>query len=190
MMKKILLILLFLTTPAFAAEKESVYDRVMRTGTIRCGYTVTEAVQKDPNTGKIHGLVPEIVEEAARVLDLKEEWVEEFTWANFTEVLRSGRGDALCINLWGDAVGAKFMLYSVPFHFSGVGAFVRADDTRFDGSGFEKLNSPDVRVSTMDGEMSGIIAAQDFPKAKPVSITQLGDSSQLLLELTHNKADV
>ena len=38
-------------------EKESVYERVIRTGKIRCGYAVWQPVlMKDPNTGAFSGV--------------------------------------------------------------------------------------------------------------------------------------
>jgi hypothetical protein len=45
---------MFLSFPAFAVEKESAFDRVMKSGVIRCGYWVrSPMITKDLNTGEI-----------------------------------------------------------------------------------------------------------------------------------------
>lgn len=55
-MKKIILVflLVIISLPAWAGDDGSVYDRIMRTGTIRCGYGLWSVyLNKDPNTGKM-----------------------------------------------------------------------------------------------------------------------------------------
>ena len=53
-----------------------------------------------------------------------------------------------------------------------------------------KANSENITISVLDGEMSDIIARSDFPEAKTNSLTQLSEVSQLLLEISQNKADI
>ena len=44
--------------------KESTYERVIRTGEIRCAYAVYEPpLIKDPNTGKLSGIFYDVMEE-------------------------------------------------------------------------------------------------------------------------------
>jgi ABC-type amino acid transport substrate-binding protein len=190
MKKLILALLLFASLPAMAAEDESAYERVMRTNTLRCGYVVTEALQKEPNTGEITGIIPDVLNEAGRLLNIKIEWTEELNWGNFVEAMRSHRVDAICTNFWMDPSGSKYVSYTIPLYYSGVGAYVRADETRFKGDNLEALNDPSVKVSSMEGEMSGLIADQDYPKASKVIVPQIGDASQLLMDVTSNKADI
>lgn len=104
-MRRLLLLILLLTVaPAFAAEtKESAYDRVIRTGTIRCGYAISPPVMvQDPNTKKLSGLDYDLWQEIGKDLGLKIEFVEEAGWGNFIEGLRSNRYDAFCTELWPD----------------------------------------------------------------------------------------
>lgn len=55
-------VVLLMAFPAFAAEKESSYDRVMRTRTLRCGYGIFQPmIMKDPNTRKISGIFVDIM---------------------------------------------------------------------------------------------------------------------------------
>src|ERR1700722_20209029 len=68
----------FDTIDAKPVVKESAYDRVMRTQTIRCGYVLrTPLLVKDPNTAQLSGLFYEYVENLGKALHLKIEWSEE-----------------------------------------------------------------------------------------------------------------
>ena len=79
---------------------ESTYDRVMRTGTLRCGYiNYPPHFQIDPATGQKSGISYDIANEMGRLLNLKIEWVEEVGWATTVETIKSGRieiGRASC----------------------------------------------------------------------------------------------
>lgn len=186
----VLLFTIFASTfDGASAFAESAYERVLRTNTLRCGYIVTEALKIDPNTKKIYGIIPEIIEEAGRLLNVKIEWAEELTWATYIEAVKTGRVDALCTNYWKEPVGGRYTGFSIPLYYSGVGAYVRAGDTRFKDD-LSAINDPSVKIAAQDGEMSALIAAQDFPKAQKHTIPQLGDGSQLLLEVASGKADV
>jgi len=67
--------------------------------------------------------------------------------------------------------------------------YVRSDDARFDNA-YEKINDPGVKVAVLEGEMSQTIKAEDFPEAQTVSMTNLADINQVLLQVTTGKADV
>jgi ABC-type amino acid transport substrate-binding protein len=74
-------------------------------------------------------------------------------------------------------------------YFSPVYAYVRLADKRFD-AGLSRANDPSVKIATIDGELSSIIAVNDFPNAPTTSLPQQTDVSQLLLQLTASKADI
>jgi len=182
--------LIFLCFPALAAEKESTYDRVMRTGIIRCGYVpYPPAVMKDPNTGAFSGILVDVMGEVGHLLSLDVEWTEELGWATTVEALKSGRVDAICVGFWQNPAEGKYVGFTNPMWYSAVNAYVRNADNRFD-SNPAALDSPDIRVSAIDGEMSGIIARQDFPKAKILSKPNMANVTDLLLDVTTDKADV
>lgn len=195
-MKNICLVLaLFLLTfPAFAAEeaKESTFDRVIRTGTIRCGYVVLPPhIIKDPNTGAMSGIIYDVMEQAGRLLNLKIEWAEEVGFATMNTGLQTGRYDAICFNYWQNPADAKlgYIGFTAPLYYMPVGAYVRADDTRFDKN-IMAMNDPAVRVSSSDGQISALIAQQDFPKAQILSLPNMTDVAQNFMEIAANKADV
>lgn len=60
------------TSTTKIASEETAYERVMRTGTLRCGYAEWDsAVMRDPNTGAFHGSVVEVVNALAKSSDIK-----------------------------------------------------------------------------------------------------------------------
>ena len=61
-----LIAMALLSSSAFAADKESAYERVLRTGVLRCGYIAYPPhLIVDPATGTISGISHDIIEEAA-----------------------------------------------------------------------------------------------------------------------------
>src|SRR5881296_3114516 len=70
-------------------SKESVYDRVMRTKTLRAAWlTYPPAAMKDTTTGKMSGTFVEGLETIAKNLDLKVEWMDgETPWGALIEGL-------------------------------------------------------------------------------------------------------
>jgi polar amino acid transport system substrate-binding protein len=166
------------------------YDRVISSGIIRCGYVpYPPGLIKDPNTGKITGVFADAIEEAATNLGLKVQWTEEVGWGSMIEGLNAGRYDLVCSPVWANSTRAKVADFTSPLFYSGIDAYVRTGDTRFSQS-LAPANSSGIRISTIDGEMSAIIAAQEFPNAQTVSLPQTADDSQLLLNLVDGKADI
>jgi len=144
---------------------------------------------KNLKTGKMEGIGPEVLELAAQRLGLSLEWTEEVGLVSMIEGLQTGRYDMLGSPIWANASRAKLVDFSKPLYFSPVCAFVRKGDGRF-LSKLDSINSEKIKIATMDGEMSAIIAKTNFPKAQTVSLPQLSDISQLLLTVSTAKADV
>lgn len=177
-------------TSSVSNTKESAYDRVMRTGVIRCGYGISPpAIMKDVNTGQITGVAHDITEEIGKHLGLKIEWTEEVGWGNFIEGLRSNRYDAFCSMQWPDAARTRFQTLSDPVLYSLLYAYVRSDDHRFDGHA-ELLNSPDIKVPAIDGDVGMSMVQDAFPKAGILTLPQTATVSDMLLSVKTGKADV
>lgn len=169
--------------------KETAYERVMRTGILRCGYvTHPPHVFKDPSSGMLRGAVVDILHEAGTLLKIKVEWPEEVGWGNTVEALNSGRVDAICTDYWMNPVEGRYVGYTMPLFYETVMAYVRADDRRFDGN-LDAFDDPGVTVAATDGSLSGIIAQQDYPKAKVNWLTNMTDTAQVLKEVDAGKAD-
>ncbi len=168
----------------------AVYDRVMRTGVLRCGYTPWPGLlDVDPNTKKLSGVFVDYMSELANSMQLKIEWVAEVVFGEIPAALDLGRFDVHASGAWTNPVRGKFVDNVMPVGYQYVSAFVRADDARFDGD-MDKLNDGNVSLSTIDGEASSMIAATLFPLAKTISNPQGTDASQMLLDVLYGKADV
>ncbi|MBL3676825.1 MAG: transporter substrate-binding domain-containing protein [Alphaproteobacteria bacterium] len=182
-----LCLFIFAAAPALA---ESAYDRVMRTGEIRCGYALQEPLlMKDPNTGALSGVFYDYLEALGKALSLKVVWAEEVGWGDFPAALNSGRIDAMCSGIWPTAGRARVVDFTAPVYFNAINAYTGAGTTRFDGN-LSAINDPGVTIATMDGEMSSIIAAADFPRARTLAVPQVASLPQILVNVARGKADV
>ena len=169
--------------------EESTYDRVMRTGKLRCGYVVYDpAVIKDPNTGQFSGFAYETINKLAANLELEVEWAEEVGTGVMLEGLQSDRYDMICTPFWRNAERARVADFSESLYYSPMGIWVRGEDARFDND-ISLLNQESVTLSIMDGTTLAVIADQDFPRAKTLSVPQLSPLSDLLLNVANGKVD-
>ncbi len=174
-----------IATPA----KESVYDRVMRTGTIRCGYAVWPPyIRKNANTGGLEGMNYDYINELGKVLDLKIDWAEEVGWGNLIEGLNTGRYDLICASMWPDAGRIKNAALTIPAFYTASYVYVRADDARFDGKP-DLLNQPNIKFAAIDGDVTYSLAKNNFPNAAIHSLPASAEGAQIVLELTGGKAD-
>lgn len=184
-------VLFFVTNAAEAAGKESAYDRVMRTKTLRCGYIVWgDVLRKDPNTGEFSGFTYDMVNAIANELKLKVDWVEETGWGTFSEGLNAGRFDMMCGILWASGDRAKAAFLTKPVSFNAMYAVAREDDGRFDGKDAEGIDTPGVTVAVVEGDPSQDIWARLFPKSKELALSPMTDTASYLLAVATGKADV
>lgn len=172
------------------SQKESVYDRVMRTGTIRCGYVLfNPAVVKDPNTGELSGLYVDVMDKLGNLANLNIEWTEEVTYATAIEGMKTGRYDMLCTVLYEKPNIMKEVEFSTPLYAIQIKAYVQSNDTRFDGD-VAKINNPEYKIASIDGTIPFLIANEEFPNAGRLSIPEFSDYSENLLNVETGKADV
>ncbi len=177
--------------PSGSTAKESVFDRVTRTGTLRCAYILYRPeIMKDPNTGKLSGYVVDITEEIGRQLNLKVEWVTElgFGFQDVVAGLKSDRFDAACSGFVETPSHARGALFSIPIDYAPEYIYVRANDTRFDQS-LTGVNAPSVKIAQIDGEATATIAQEAFPLAARYSLPEMSDISLALEAVATGKAD-
>ncbi|MDP9195772.1 MAG: ABC transporter substrate-binding protein [Pseudomonadota bacterium] len=183
------LVLVILSFPALAAE-QPVYDRIMKSGTIRCGYFTWPAfLEKDPNTGKFSGIFYDIMEELGQKLKLKIEWAEEISLATMFEGFKAGRYDAICGPVTPSPERVLFSDFTIPVGYMPFYLFSRADDARFDNN-FSAINKKEIRFASIDGELGSTILGNEFPLATAVSLPQMSDGGQLVETVATGKADV
>lgn len=191
MVRNILLFLVIatLSAPAFAAEYKSAYDRVMATQTLRCAYNVYDPYfMKDPNTGQFSGIFYELTEAFGQSAGIKIEWTEEVPYNDIFSGLNANRYDALCSGMWPNVTRAKVGTFTIPIAYSIVTAWGRYDETRF--SNLDKINDPAVKISTIDGEMSDMIAQGNFPLAERISSPGQTPFTDHFMKIISKKADV
>jgi ABC-type amino acid transport substrate-binding protein len=173
-----------------APHSESAMDRILKTGKIRCSYaTYSSYFRKDPNTGKLSGIFHDVMEEIGKNSGLKIDWVEEVGYVNIFPGLQANRCDVFCGGLWPNATRAKAGSFTIPINYSAITTWGRPDDKRFDHD-LNLINSPSVRIATLDGAMEDMIAKTDFPKAKRISLPELSSFALNLTNIANNKADV
>lgn len=185
---------------AVVGQRESVYDRVMRTKTIRAAWlTYPPAAMKDTTTGKLSGTFVETLDLIAKNLDLKVQWMDgETPWGTQIEGLEGDRYDIVGSPVWANYTRGKLTTLSKPVYYSGIGIYVRKNDNRFPNDWAvggvtqrnKLLNNPDIRIATIDGETGDLIAQTQFPQAKRVALPQNAEISQLFLNVANSKADV
>ena len=163
----------------------------MRTKTIRVGYLSdgdAPNISRDPNTGKIFGIYVDALNNTAQILGLKVDYTEAVTWGTMIEGLNDGRYDVVP-GIWLNTQRGAAADLSKPLLYFAVGGYVRPNDHRFD-TNQNNINDKSIRIATIDGEQSDLIARSLFPNATRISLPQNADLSQLLLSVSQNKADV
>ncbi|MDX9689561.1 MAG: transporter substrate-binding domain-containing protein [Proteobacteria bacterium] len=170
-------------------QKISAYDRIMKTRTVRCAYqTWPPFIIKDPNTGKISGVVADIFETMGKDLGLKIDWAEEVGSANMFEGFPTGRYDMFCSPLTMTPQRAMVSDFTRPIGFVPFYLYVKEGDHRFDHN-YGQVNDEKVSIMFMDGDFTGIVANELFPKARKVSLPNFNNGGDLLVGVSSLKAD-
>ncbi len=189
----IILMIIFSASSAMAetaSSNLSAFERVMKNRVIQCGYILYEpVVMKDPNTGKMSGIMVDIMEEIGRRLGMKVEWTVESTYATYSEDIKRPNVDLMCSTFWGGVDVGQFGVTSIPLWYSGLGIFVRSDDNRFNKD-INLLNDPSITVASVDGTIPAEIAMAYFPMAKVSSAPAISDYMLSLMDVATKKADV
>ncbi len=171
-------------------QKESVYERVIRTGKLRCGYFIESPfTMKDENTGEFSGLSVDLAKMLAKNLNLELEWTEEISFATFPQDLKNKRYDMVCGSVFVISERGKFMDYTNPYAFVSVLGYVRPETIQFDKD-FDTVNWDNVKIAGLDGEAASIVAKKLLPQAKMEILSQLSSISEMLMLVSTGKADI
>jgi polar amino acid transport system substrate-binding protein len=188
----ILMLVLFACGSAHAADapKETAFQRVMRTKTIRCGYAVWAPVMmKDANTGKFTGIYYDYMTMLGERLGMKIEWAVELDLSTYLDDLAAGKYDVECSGGWPNAQRGKVADYTRPIYYAPIYLYTAEGDTRFDKD-MSLINDPKVRFVTMVGEQSEAYRRSAFPKSTEVSLPGNAMLDNILHQITYKKADV
>lgn len=177
-------------TSGTSVQDNSVYRRVLNSGTIRCGYPIFPPYcMRDPNTGKLSGIFVDVLEEAGKNLGLKIIWAEEVGWGTIIEGLETNRYDLVPSGVWPNANRGRHASFTTPLFYNGLEVYVRANDNRFTNN-LQKINSESVTIATIDGCHGQDIAKKRFPNAHRLTHTDMSDDGQIFLDVATHKADV
>lgn len=172
------------------ATKSTVFDRVMKTRTIRCAYAAWPPYFViEPNTKEKSGVNYEIMQEIGRVANLKIEWVEEAGYGTLHDNLTMGREDLFCSGLRQGTSRAQKVEMTDPAFMIPIYPFVRDGDQRFDGN-IDAINVSGVTISTIEGSAVDGIVKSGFPLAKRNTLPELAEAVQMLADVAAGKADV
>lgn len=193
-MKKILLLAFIALMPLVAhateSAQESTFDRVVRTGTLRCGYGISKPnLVKDANNGQLSGISYDVTNALAERLGLKVEWAEETGFGTAEQGLMSKRYDLVCSNVCIEPRRTRAAWFSVPYTHEPVYAVVRGNDTRFDAS-LAPANAPGAKIAVVDGSILATLAADNFPQAQRMDIGEFGIAGDFMLIVAGGKADM
>ena len=165
-------------------------DDPLADGELDAGYIpYPPSLAVDPNTGEFSGISYDVLEAISADLGVKLDPDEELAWGTMIENLKNGRSEIVATGIWPTPDREKQASFSKPIFYSPVYAYVRAGDSRFDNN-LAAANSESVSIATLDGEIAETVANEDFPKAKQVSLPQLNQVSELLLNVAQGKADM
>ena len=169
--------------------KQSVYERVISSGILRCGYFAEAPFTIiDPNTGKHTGIAVELAEKIAEELGLKIDWVSAESFGTLTADLKNGRYDAICASLF-NLPRAGQIDYTIPYTYVPVYAYTQDGRTDFDGK-FEQINWSNVTIAGLDGEGSTTIARKQLPSAKFAILPETMQVADMLTSVADKKADM
>jgi len=170
-------------------KKETAYERVMRTGKIRCGYGLYYPyMMKNPNTSEFSGVFYDYTEALGKELSLEIEWVEETGWADYPTALETRRIDAFCAGAWITPSRTRVLDYVTPITYQPNSIAVKAGNDRFDGD-LSTFNNPDVTFAQMEGTAELVAVETHFSKARILVIPSLSSVSESFESVESNKAD-
>jgi len=173
------------------AKATDALTRVQSTQTLRCGYVDYEPANfRDPQTGKMQGILVDVAEVMAARMGVKLEWVIAGGWASFITDMQAGKFDAFCGAAWGlqpaEIMGTST---SAPIYYSVISAWTRADSTRFDAN-LSNVDDPSVTIAATDGSFPMVLAQTRFPKAKILSLPETASYALNLTNVADGKADI
>jgi len=169
--------------------QESTYSRVMRTGTLRCGYAVWYPnMVVDPNTKQMSGVSYDLMNEIGRRTGIKVEWTQEAGFGSAEQDLKTGKYDMLCADVCFEARRTKNAYFSRPFYNNPIYLTVRKEDTRFDKD-VTAANAPGMTITTYANTVFDAYKKDFFPKAKGVDVSELGADVDTMMALVTKKAD-
>jgi ABC-type amino acid transport substrate-binding protein len=183
---------LLASSPSYAKalNTDIVYQRILETKTIRCGYSDwAPFIVTDPNTKEISGVMKDIMDEIGKRLGVKVKWTASIGWGEIVEAANSNKIDLFCNTVWTDKVQLQNMSLSRPLYYTPTYLYVRADDHRFDNN-YDSVNKSEIVIVGIDGDTSYVTMRDHFPAAQVMALPNTNGISDQLMSLVAKKADI
>ncbi len=159
-------------TQSATSAKETAFERVTRTNTLRCAYaSVNPDIMVNQKTGNVEGYMVDVANAIAEKLGLKVEWVEEVGFADFAEGLKNGRYDAFCGMIAMAPHRSRAALFTIPTLYMPMYAYVRKDDDRFHS--LADMNKDGIKSVVIDGEVFQVVTRKYLPNTTEYSLPRL-----------------
>lgn len=171
------------------ANKETAFERVMRTRTLRCAYlSRAHHFMRDTDNKTISGIDYDIMEAIGKAAHIKIEWKDEVGYGTFPELLNSGKADAFCTTVWFNMSRAQRVIAASPVFYTPLYPYVREDNHRFHH--YADIDNEGVTIAVTEGTPSIYVAEMAFPRAqRHILPMDTGDSDRVLAVAT-GKADI
>ena len=171
-------------------QKESVYERILRTKKIRCAYIVWPPfLGKDATTGKMSGVYYDILTKIGEDWGVEIDWAEEVGAGDRFAGFVTGRYDMICAPTGYTPQRAAVSDFSIPIYYQPFYLYARADDHRFDEA-YDKADQSDVTFMSLEGYMGESVIKSSFPKARYLALPNLSTDVDVLLSIAMGKADL
>lgn len=178
-------------TPTDNLNTESAFERVLRTGTLKCGYNFwSPFLYKNEERHQLEGLSIDLMDALAHIAHLKVEWTSILNWDSIALDLKTGKADVNCGPLFATATRAKSMLFTHSYGYQTLEPFVRKNDNRFQESSWEKLNTPHLRIVGWEGTPTLEAAKLVLPKATYINLPSHSSTADAYTYIATGKADV
>ncbi len=176
------------TVSSVDTKRETAYERVMRTGVLRCGYAAWPPFFViNPNTKELTGIWKDLIDPTIKLVGWKIQYVEMLPEQKVT-LLENGKIDATCGDGPWMADAVKYLNFVKPFAYAPVIAYVRVSDERVKTS--NDMNNRDLKFVGIDGDLSVDIVQRNFPKATLQTLSTTTDPAQQLMNVVTRKGDV
>lgn len=172
------------------SKDETTLNRVLRTRTLRCAQIIDPATSESPlKSNNINGNTTEIVEEIAKSLGLKVAWQNNIDISNYVQALNNRKIDALCSALEITPLRTESVLFTTPFAYTALFAYVRVGDERFDHS-LDALDDHSLRIALLNNQPLSQTIINLYPKAIHNGFDDSRDFSSLLESIADGKSDI
>lgn len=148
-------------------NRESTIDKIKRTHHLTVGYIpYFEMSYRDPKTGEVVGLLPDILVEVVKELGLSRSDIsfQETTWRDFALGLNKGKYDLSIAGTFITRERQCAVEFTDKLFCLGNGMLVRKNDRRFQIPA--DLDDPSVTIAVVQGEQGDEYARQNMHRAK------------------------